>query len=341
MNTWVFEGVIEMSDIYEKLAERIGMANSELIKKLFSEIAGEDEAKLMLSMPATFEGLCDSHPEYSREKINEMLGVLFRKGLVFKKESPQGTLYRMCRDLMQFHDASILWPEAPRSFLDLWQEFMETEWPSFSEVVQNILPKPVTRIVPVSEAIDSRQRILSYEDTRKMVENAGKIAVTKCTCRLTARKCDRPVEICLQLGKAASYAIERGTGREIGVEEALSLLSLAEEVGLIHTTMNRSEGSHFICNCCNDCCMIFPMLINRKLNMCDPSRFVARINEDLCNGCYSCVERCFFDAIAVEEDSSKAVVHEELCMGCGLCRVECPESAISLFEVRSPDFIPT
>ena len=177
------------------------------------------------------------------------------KGLAFKKTAPEGTVYRMCRDLMQFHDASILWPEAPKEFLDLWQRYMEEEWPEFSATVEKLLPRPVARIVPVGESVGARQQILAYEDVREIIEASETIAVTNCTCRLTAGKCDKPVEICLQIGKAGEYTIDRGTGREVSKEEAMTLLRQAEEAGLIHTTMNRAEDSHFICNCCNDCCM--------------------------------------------------------------------------------------
>jgi NAD-dependent dihydropyrimidine dehydrogenase PreA subunit len=240
---------------------------------------------------------------------------------------------------MQFHDASILWPEAPREFLDLWQEFMEKEWPAFSEMVDKMMPKPVTRIIPVSESMDTRQQILAYEDVRQIIEDSDTIAVTNCTCRLTARKCDRPVEICLQIGKAGEYTIDRGSGRGIDKEEALSLLKKAEEAGLIHTTMNKAADSHFICNCCNDCCMIFPMLIDRRLNMCDPSRYVAKVDAELCDGCGECEERCYFDALKI--DSGVAVIDGEACMGCGLCQVVCPTGAIVLVPVRDPDFIPS
>ncbi len=36
---------------------------------------------------------------------------------------------------------------------------------------------------------------------------AKDLAVTKCTCRLVAHKCDRPLEVCLQVDNAASYAV--------------------------------------------------------------------------------------------------------------------------------------
>jgi heterodisulfide reductase subunit A-like polyferredoxin len=58
----------------------------------------------------------------------------------------------------------------------------------------------------------------------------------------------------------------------------------------------------------------------------------------LCTGCETCLERCFFDAIAVNDDL--AVVNAEKCMGCGVCTVSCPTEALRLKEVRAADFVP-
>ncbi|HEY5502672.1 MAG TPA: 4Fe-4S binding protein [Candidatus Anoxymicrobiaceae bacterium] len=325
---------------YNKLAEKIFMGDSKRIPEIFAAIASPEEADVLLACPGTAAEV-SAALGIDEAAAAEMLDTLFRKGLAFKKQKPDGTVFRMCRDLMQFHDASILWPEAPRAFLDLWQQFMEEEWPAFSEMVEKMLPRPVTRVIPVSESMDSKQQILAFEDVREMIDEADVIAVTNCTCRLTAQKCDRPVEICMQLGKAGSYSIERGTGRPVDKDEALALLKKAEEAGLIHVTMNRASETHFICNCCNDCCMTFPMLINKQLKMCDPSRYAARVDESLCDSCGECLERCYFGALSMEDSSSGALIDASSCMGCGLCQVVCPTGAIVLEQVRETDFIPT
>lgn len=327
-------------DRYVKLAEKIFMGNSALIPKLFEMAASAEEADMLLSLPSTPETAAAALG-MSPSAAGEMLEGLYRKGLAFKKSTPEGTSYRMCRDLMQFHDASILWPEAPRAYLDLWNRFMEEEWPAFSEMAASILPRPVTRVVPVLESLEARQQVLAYEDVSRMIEEADVIAVTNCTCRLTARKCDRPVEICMQLGKAGAYALDRGTGRELTRQEALDMLEEAERAGLVHVTMNRASDTHFICNCCNDCCMTFPMLINKQLKMCDPSRFRARVDATACNSCGDCLERCYFGALSLEDESEGAKVDGEACMGCGLCQISCAPGAIELEEVRESGFIPT
>jgi Fe-S-cluster-containing hydrogenase component 2 len=165
------------------------------------------------------------------------------------------------------------------------------------------------------------------------------VAVTRCTCRLVEGNCDKPLEVCLQVGKAAAYTIDRGSGREITKEEAMDILRLSEEAGLVHVTMNKAGESHFICNCCEDCCMSFTLLISDGFNLCDPSRYRPEVDAELCNGCEDCLPRCYFDALAMQDGI--AVIDAEKCMGCGLCTVVCPAEAMSMAEVRDVDFIPS
>jgi ferredoxin len=334
------EGCMNEGDIYAKLAERVFLPESKLVPELFRMIADEEEARLLLATPGTAEQLAERTGK-SVEDTKNMLDVLFRKGLIFKSRKPEGVIYRMCRDLVQFHDASILWPEAPREYHDLWARFMAEEWPDFARTVSQVLPRPFSRVVPVNQPVEARNRILAYEDVEQIIRNAGRVAVTKCTCRLIERKCDKPLEVCLQVGKAADYTIERGSGREVTLEEAMEIIRKSEEAGLVHVTMNRAEESHFICNCCDDCCMSFT-LISQGINLCDPSRYRAEVDVEKCSGCGTCLDRCFFDAVSLagEGEEQTSSIDPEKCMGCGLCAVTCPEEAITLKEARDPDFIP-
>jgi Pyruvate/2-oxoacid:ferredoxin oxidoreductase delta subunit len=245
----------------------------------------------------------------------------------------------MARDFVQFHDASILWPQAPQAFLDLWQEIMEREWPEMAQKVSQLLPRPFTRVVPVGVAVPVSPQVLSQENVQEIIDKAKTLAVTKCTCRLTAHKCDRPLEVCLQVNKAAEYSLDRGTGRAVSKEEALALLKASEEAGLIHVTMNKNQVDHFLCNCCPCCCQTMPILIKEGIRVIDPSRFQAEVNQENCTACGACLERCYFGALQVNAEEKTYVIAEK-CLGCGLCRVVCPVEAISLKAVRPENFIP-
>ena len=326
--------------LYQELAGRIGLGESKIVPLLFAMLADETDAKILLSLPGTLPDV-QAKVGLSQEETEKRMKELFLKGLVFPSHKTTPTTYRMGRDFVQFHDATILWKDAPIEFLDLWQEFMEKEWPEYARRISEMLPKPFTRMIPVNVSIQAKTNILDFESVSEMVKKARILAVTKCTCRLTARKCDRPLEACIQVNNAAAYALSRGTGRKITAEGALDILKKSEEEGLIHVTMNRHEADHFICNCCPCCCQTMPVLIKGGIRVVDPSRYRAEVDAERCTGCGSCHDRCYFGAMAWENgEGSASRVDSTKCMGCGLCRVTCPEEAIELVEVRPESFVP-
>jgi NAD-dependent dihydropyrimidine dehydrogenase PreA subunit len=325
---------------YTKLADNIGLGQSERIAELFKALADETDADIMLAMPGQ-PGEIAAKLGLSEEEVAGRIHDLFIKGVAFPSPKTDPPTWRMCRNLVQFHDASLLWPEAPVEFYDLWRDYMDNEWFGLAKTIAKSTPKPFTRVIPVDVSIEARTSVLPFDSVREIVEKSKSISVTKCTCRLSMRKCDRPLEVCLQVNKAADYNIARGTGRKLDKEEALKLLKECEEAGLIHVTMNRAEADNFICNCCPCCCQTMPVLLKGGIHVIDPSRFVAFIDEDLCSGCGLCHERCYFSAISWSEDEgSPSVVDPGKCMGCGLCMVTCPEEAIALNEIREPAFVP-
>jgi len=54
----------------------------------------------------------------------------------------------------------------------------------------------------------------------------------------------------------------------------------------------------------------------------------AKVDEEKCNGCESCVEECPSEAISMVDD--KAVVDLETCIDCSVCVDVCPAEAITM-----------
>jgi len=54
----------------------------------------------------------------------------------------------------------------------------------------------------------------------------------------------------------------------------------------------------------------------------------AKVDEEKCNGCESCVEECPSEAISMVDD--KAVVDLKECVDCGVCVDVCPAEAITM-----------
>ena len=202
------------------------------------------------------------------------------------------------------------------------------------------------RIIPYYKALTDTPGMLPYEDIREVLKAVGTIATVSCPCRRYVQACDMPLDVCLQFDDKAEYVIEKGTGKKLSYEEALAVVDRAEEAGLIHLTRNRRWGLVSICNCCTCCCLLFRSfdLFGRLHELGAKSRYEARVDEQLCDGCQTCIERCQMDAIDMVKTPSskkyKAAVDPSKCIGCGACVIECQEGALSLIAVRPPEFIP-
>lgn len=328
-----------MSDVYRELSKKIMMENSVLIPEIWKIVCSEEEANILNAMPATLGQLVEKFAK-SRDEMKAVLEDLFHRGVVFDYEKGGETFYRMPRHIVQFHDATILWQEAPQKMIDLWVKYMNEEFHQIPELLTSIKYPPFFRVIPINEGIASKSTVLPYEDALKIVEQATNIAVTKCTCRLIMKKCDRPLEVCMQLNKGADYAIRRGTGRKLTVEEAKKMLRDCERAGLVHTTENKSGIGTVVCNCCECCCEAIPYMRHAATRgIVSPSRYRASVDIEFCSSCGSCVDICPVDAIALD-DEGFAVVDGDLCIGCGLCTGACPVEAITLVQVRDESFIP-
>jgi Pyruvate/2-oxoacid:ferredoxin oxidoreductase delta subunit len=323
--------------VYEELAAKlqIGARQSTVVPRILETLLDETEAKLVLAAapPATVEELA-AKTGVERARVGAMAERLFQKGVLLKSKKPDGVRFYRVRQVLQLHDATAVMHDPPPGMFDLWKEYTRTEWTEQIKIFQ----APMVRVVPINVSIEANSQILASDDARNLIDQARNIAVTKCSCRAIDGACGMPVEVCLQLDRAADYAIERGTGRKLNREEALSVLQMCEEEGLVHVTENRQGVGHVICNCCRDCCINWPSVKAGVAKWVSPSRFRAVIDSDKCNGCEDCVDRCFFGALQM--DDARAVVDEEKCMGCGICRPSCMLDAIAMETVRAQDFVP-
>jgi Fe-S-cluster-containing hydrogenase component 2 len=326
-------------NLTQDICNALGATGSKILPRIVDMIADDKERRILLAaFPAATIAELSEKTGMPRREVHALIKVMFRKGLVFKSKQEGDPRFYRVRSVPQFHDSSILWKEATKEFLNLWKEYMEKEFREYGKVMEAVLPRPPIRVVPVGATVESKAKILAFEDVREIVNKARKLAVTPCTCRVIDGKCGKPVEICIQVNRAAEYSLERGTGRELTKEEAVQLLHLAEKEGLVHVVDNRQTVDHIICNCCRDCCLNWRLPNPHKFVA--PSRFRAAVNEEECIGCQACLERCYFDAISFEGADAKASINEEKCVGCGVCSVICPVEALSLKQVLPPESVP-
>ncbi|MBW1846688.1 MAG: hypothetical protein JRJ27_05990 [Deltaproteobacteria bacterium] len=127
----------------------------------------EKEVGLVMaaSPPATIEELAEKTGLPVAE-IEGMVDSLFKKGLIFKSKKPDATRYYRVRHLLQFHDATILAPDAKEEFFDLWREYHKNEFKADHAKIEAMLPNSVVRVIPVNVALEPDTRIAPFDGGR-------------------------------------------------------------------------------------------------------------------------------------------------------------------------------
>jgi len=196
---------------------------------------------------------------------------------------------------------------------------------------------PLLRTIPVGESLTPELEVMPYERAEALVRSHTKFSVADCVCRqeeaLLGHRCDKPLETCLSFGSGADFYVRNHMGRYISQQEALDILALAEESGLV-LQPSASQEAAFICACCGCCCGVLTTL-KRQSNPAEliHSAFVAVLDDELCNGCELCFDRCQMEAL-ISSDGGVAL-DAARCIGCGLCVTACPDEALVL--MRKPD----
>ena len=134
----------------------------------------------------------------------------------------------------------------------------------------------------------------------------------------------------MAFGTGAYFYIENGLGREVTTEEALKILKIGMDSGLVLQPGN-GQKVWSICMCCGCCCG----LLRGLKTMAKPAsvahtNFYSQIAADECIGCGLCEEQCPMDAIRMEGDT--AVVNRDRCIGCGVCVGTCSVAAVKLMQ---------
>jgi ferredoxin len=196
---------------------------------------------------------------------------------------------------------------------------------------------PRMRVLTVSEEIEPEREILPIEEVYSVIDKWDDFAVIPCPCRMRTglegiRECtDKyPIHNCILLGPNAKavLAMDDPIIREVSKEEIKKITREAAEIGLVHCTDNRAENTAILCACCECCCGML-----KGLTRLDNPRAIAKANffskvyEELCVACGTCLERCKFEAITINDF---AEINQDKCVGCGLCAVTCPEEALSM-----------
>jgi electron transport complex protein RnfB len=338
-------------DEYTILAERHLEGGSKRYRKILELLMTPMQARVVAGLPATFEEVA-RRMGMDIDRVRHDIDDLFAKGVVVAKNFHSREGARFCRTVAQLHDATLSGVPNDESYFNrlcaAWQDFAENEW--YAQVAKECdkRDEPRTRIIPAYKVIRDLDGITPYDDVRAILRTAPLISVVPCSCRRRVGKKNVISESCIQFGRSAEYAIVRGSGRKLSLEEAMTLIDKIEEDGEIHTWSNaRVLNSGVMCNCTTDACILFTPLIEHNVLLSKrvaKSRFAAVADKELCNGCQQCLDRCQFDAVDLVpiegSKKHKAKVDTDKCWGCGLCVITCETGALAMKLQKPFEHIP-
>ncbi|MBW2545159.1 MAG: 4Fe-4S dicluster domain-containing protein [Deltaproteobacteria bacterium] len=297
----------------------------EILKKLFTE----GDAAMFLELTPMLESPESIAPRVSRsaEDVAAQLEDMARRGLLFRLQRGDSVKYGaipFVHGLFEFQVKRL-----DRDMAELVERYGQID---FKEaIIKNA--DSFLRTIPVERSIDVTQNIAAYDDACEMLRNMKKIVVTDCICRkqkgLIDKGCGKPLEACFMFGSMGQYYLDNKMGREVDADEAIRILTKAQEAGLV-TQPATSQNPSGMCNCCGDCCGI----LNALNTLPNPAEYVfsnhfAVIDQEACSGCEVCIDRCQMGAVKMNDDDV-AQINPDRCIGCGLCVTTCPTDALQL-----------
>ncbi len=307
----------------------------EILAILFTEKEAEVGSKFPFGT-VTLEEV-QRETEMEREELEPILNGMVKKGLVVTVRKNGQIRYLLSPGMTGFFEFTFMrtnetlpmkrLAELMYAYRNTPEFIREFASPGTSRgkayVYSNVLPKV-------------RSEILRFDEAVEHIKTAGRGSLGKCYCRHEAwhlgRNCSAPIDdICMSLGNASDFLVEQGFARRASVDELLTVLKRAEDLGLVHIGDNVQDQTTFICNCCGCCCGFLEGITKHHLkHAVTTTNYIAQVDQNECNGCGVCKDHCQIKAIKMEGDYP--AVDRAFCIGCGVCANFCPTEAMKMTE---------
>ncbi len=306
-----------------------------LLKKLFDEEEANIALKLS-ALPETIDRILSRFKdgEITKDLLTSKLNGLFDKGAIMSVPDPKrGPMFSKIPLAIGIFEYQV-----DRITKDLAEDFFKYEDEGFGEALLKAKTKQM-RTIPVNVEIAPEFVVGSYDNARAIIENSsGPFAVMNCICRQAKEKMGEPckqtdiMQTCFTLGESAGFMMNRGVAQKLSKDEIISLITRAEQEGMVLQPANTQEPG-FICCCCGCCCGI----LTAAKKFPNPAEmlhtnFYAQIDPDNCTACGECMELCQMDALVSVNNHTEVL--RSHCIGCGVCLNACATEAISLMKTE-------
>jgi hypothetical protein len=127
-----------------------------------------------------------------------------------------------------------------------------------------VLGRLVRKIANAYGHSQHRAYILTPAEAKRLVETAGALAKSACTCRSVFHKCSHPKDNEILLAPSRHILLETMTpgAQEITREQAVEILKDSQRRGLILTVLKCQGNFYAICSCCSCCCV--PLRLSKQ-----------------------------------------------------------------------------
>lgn len=338
---------MEDHDVYQRLAEHLnnlgmGYPIRETLLEILKENLTPSEAEIALALPTGVVPLSvvsisdiESRVVMSRQELEAALERLVDKGALYTGATAGGEKgYALLHVGFGF----------PQTFF--WKGEDTPHAQKMAHLVAKYFNRQVTteaygsqskpyRYIPVGKAIKrDLQAVFPVQLMEQVIENARRIAVAHCPCRvsyrLVGRGCEHPIEVCLKFDELADFVIVQGLARELTKEQALEVIRLTEEAGLVHFVDNAEGEIKHNCNCCGCACWNVGNIRRRKIprDSIMATYFMRETDPEECSGCGECSRICPVEAVQMSDHGP--IIDGDWCIGCGVCSTVCPADAVVL-----------
>ncbi|MHA1201938.1 MAG: ATP-binding protein [Candidatus Heimdallarchaeaceae archaeon] len=325
---------------YEKLAQHLNTipngfpetddgSHIRLLEWIYDPDEAELASKLKL-MGETIEKLA-KRVRIPVDELLRRLDIMIAKGQVKVRHTKKGKTYASMPFVVGIYEEQV--HRMDKEFAQLFENYLQK---IEGDIIFSTTPT-IHKVVPVNKVIKTELEIHPYNQAEGMIKSAKSWGIRDCICKkqkdLINEPCSYPISVCLVFSKRENAYEDSHQTETITMERSLEILKEAEEVGLVHSTMNVEEGHSYICNCCTCCCGVLRSVAEfNQPHAFVKSDYIMTVDVDACIGCGKCIERCQFDALELVD---KKIQVKDTCVGCGVCALVCPKSALEL-EERNP-----